>query len=321
MIISRQAIAILAVSALAGCGGSNPFFVAGTGDDDTATVDPTPVTPTPTISPAVPDNILNDVESFAYDPTTDTFTVEGLTQDGVPVASDYTRVATSFVAGYETYTAQNDPLGRHVTAFVASRDGVRAGVMMTGGQFNRIFGGSYYERDAVFDPIEVLDPDGDVSYFGEYVGLINGPGPENNLLPVTSTGPDAPNTAAYVEGMVFINVDFADMAIEGEIFDRVAQFDDGSSGATPLALPDIILINTTFTDDGSFAGDIEVEGEIDQTIGAYSGIFAGTDSAHVAGGISIQEFTDDLENEIEYGVFLIDVCDASRTEPQCVDSL
>ena len=99
MIISRQAFAILALCALAGCGGANPFFVPG-GDDDTAA--PAPVAPTPTVSPAVPANILNDVESFAYDPTTDTFTVVGLTQDGIPVASDYTRVATSFVAGYET---------------------------------------------------------------------------------------------------------------------------------------------------------------------------------------------------------------------------
>jgi hypothetical protein len=76
-------------------------------------------------------------------------------------------------------------LGRHSTAFVASRAGLQAGVVMTGGQFNKFFSGTFCERDGAF----VAPSRFDVTYHGTYAaGInINVGGPVTDLKPLTGT--------------------------------------------------------------------------------------------------------------------------------------
>jgi hypothetical protein len=143
---------IAALAMLAACGGSNPFLV--TTDTGTGT----------TTTSTIPATIANDLDSLSFDAANRTLTVTGLTQDGTPLLNTYQFVSDgqqtitasdgtiyqAYVNGYTTFTAQNDALGRHATAFVASREGVQAGVVMTGGQFNKFFGGTFYERTGTY---------------------------------------------------------------------------------------------------------------------------------------------------------------------------
>lgn len=291
------------------CGSSNPFTTATDTDPGTGT----------STGVVVPTLVANDLDSLSYNAATQTLTVNGITQDGVDVANNYRHIAASFLDGYETFTAQNDPLGRHATAFVASREGVQAGVVMTGGQFNRVFGGSFYDRTGTYDPPTVTENSGDVSYVGNYAGLVNGAGPVTDLLPVTgpTDNPDNPVQAGYVRGMVFVNVDYADMNVEGEIYDRVLRLNGGFA-----VLPDIILVETALADNGTFEGStVEFEGILDRDIGSYGGVIGGPGANALAGGITLTEFSDDLEDEIEYGVFVLDLCTAASTDPVCPNTL
>ena len=325
----RQMIALTAFGALTACGDGNPF----TTDTGTGTGTTTPATSN------VPEAILNDLESISFDSSTNTLTVAGLTQDGVPVANSYRHVPTTytpgsenvapFANGFQTFTAQNDPLGRHVTAFVASRDGVQAGVVMTGGQFNRFFGGSYFDRTGAY--VAPTAPDGgfNVTYTGRYAAGLNSVGPVTDLL-ATSGGldpdVDTPNQTAYIRGLVFVNVDINDMSVEGEIYDRTAVLDNSGSPGF-LDLTDLVLVEGSLLADGSFSGNVErdqsdtTDDVVGNDIGDFAGVIGGASGEFIAGGTKVEDFDTVLENEIEYGVFVLDLCTAASTDPVCVNAL
>ena len=193
---------------LAACGGGNPFVEGG---------DTTPGGGTETST--VPESILNDLEQISFDADTNTLTVTGLNQDGVPLVNVYTPVANTFAPGYVTFTGQNDPLGRHATAFVASREGVQAGVVMTGSQFNKFFGGAFFERTGSYDTPTAQNSSFDVTYHGTYAGGLNSSGPETDLLPTAGLDGDVnvPSQTAFIRGLMFVNVDLNDLTVEGEI--------------------------------------------------------------------------------------------------------
>ncbi|WP_299144756.1 hypothetical protein [uncultured Tateyamaria sp.] len=316
------AVCALALGVTA-CGDGNPF-----------TTVTTPVAQTPdTTTTEVPSAILNDLERISFDASNNTLTVTGLTQDGVPLVNEYRHVATSFVDGFETFTGQNDPIGRHATAFVASREGgLQAGVVMTGGQFNRFFGGSFFERTGAYEAPVAPDAAFDVTYVGNYAGGLNLPGPLTDRFPVApgvDVDVDLPQQTAYVRGLMFVNVDLNDMSIEGEIYNRTGVFGmDPATGqiaensTTPgfLGLPDLVLIDGSIDNDGGFTGMLEVDGDVGNAVGEFAGVIGGPGGNAIVGGTTVAEYTDLLENEIEYGVFVLDQCQVTDTDPICVNS-
>ena len=314
----KAAVCALGLLSLVACDGGNPFDDdedgGGGGGGGGGTEDSD-----------VPAAILGDLGSIDYDADSNTLTVSGLTQDGVPLVNEY-RSVPSFVPGYATFTGQNDPLGRHATAFVASRDGgIQAGVVMTGGQFNKFYGGSYFERSGGYNPPTTDEASFDVTYYGNYAGGINGTGPVTDLLPTIGLDPDVdrPSQTAYVQGLMFVNVDFNDLSVEGEIYDRTATFQSGT-----LELPDLVLVEGALTEDGTFDGRIEQDASdplsaddpVGNSIGTFAGVIGGDDGEAMAGGTNIEDFSEDIDDEVEYGVFVLDICTASDPDPICVNA-
>ncbi|WP_299623442.1 thymidylate synthase [uncultured Tateyamaria sp.] len=316
--MKRTAAVCALALGVAACGDGNPFTDGGdtTTGGGTATSD-------------VPANILGDLERISFNASDNTLTVTGLTQDGVPLVNSYTAVSNTFAPGYTTFTGQNDPLGRHATAFVASRDGVQAGVVMTGGQFNKFFGGTFFERTGTYTAPTAPEGRFDVTYYGNYAAGLNGVGPVTDLLPITQPiDPDVntPTQTAYITGLMFVNVDLNDMSVEGEIYDRTAVFGAGFGD-----LADLVLVDGTLTGDGTFTGNIEVDATdpnpdapddpVGVDIGDFAGVIGGTDGSAMAGGTFIEDFSDALGDEIEYGVFVLDLCVAGNTDPICVNAV
>jgi hypothetical protein len=307
-------------------GGSNPFTAV------TAVVDPAaePDTGGGTSDSLVPATIANDLESLSYDAATQTLTVTGLTQDGTPLNNEYRHITTSFVDGYETFTAQNDPLGRHATAFVASRDGVQAGMVLTGGQFNHFFGGTYFERDGDYEA--PVTPEGrfDVTYHGNYAAGVNSAGPVTDLLPLVGTDDSVggASQAAYVRGLMFVNVDLNDLSVEGEIYNRtyVGQLTPNTDPTVPgfTGLPDIVLVDGVLADNGTFSGNLERDNDENDVpnegVGTFAGLIGGPEGVTIAGGTELADFADGFEEGIEYGVFVLDICQEGDGGPICTNA-
>ena len=325
VLIMKRFVATLVLPAflLACGGGSNPFEPdpepPTSGDPGAEDVNP---------ETGIPNSLANDVTRITYVPGSATLTVEGVTLDDVPFTSIYQRRPALDRNGYEAYTAQDDALDRHNTAFArqsANDAAVRAGVVVSGGPRNRFFGGGYYERDGAYTPPAVSPTSGLVSYAGTYVGLTNLNGDGGDLItPPGGTPPELiPSQAAEVTGDVFINADFADNAVEGNIYNR--QLADSG-----LVLPAIVLISTEIKGDGTFYGT-EVEWDqgafpadsvIGTDIGDYGGIFGGQNASGIAGVIHLTQFDGpndplSLENEEEYGVFVLDQCGQPVDDPIC----
>lgn len=326
--MKRTASVCMLAALLAACGDGNPFTTPGGSTDG----EETPVDPTdPVTDPlAVPAAIAGDLESINFNSATNTLTVTGLSQDGVPLVNEYRFIAgandpNTLVDGYATFTGQNDPLGRHATAFVASRDGVQAGLVMTGPQFNTFFGGTFYERNGAYVAPVAPESRFDVTYYGNYAGGLNTSGPVTDLFPTPGVDPDVntPEQTAFIRGMMFVNVDLNDMSVEGEVFDRTAETSFGS-----FDLQDIVLVDGTLTGEGTFSGDVELD-ESDPSfpdtdagdIGDFAGIIGGPNGEAVAGGLNAAGIIEDFENSIEFGVFVLDLCVAGNTDPICVNAL
>jgi hypothetical protein len=322
--------------ALAGCSegdGSNPF------DGET----PTEPTDPGTGGFTIPEEVAGNVTEMSYDATAGTLTVSGVTQDEVPFQAVYTRQAAldSQYAGYQVFMAQNDALDRHATALVLESSGnrftgqVRAGALATGGPRNRYFGGGYYERDGDYDAPAVTATSGMVSYVGRYAGLTNigvRDYSEGILIEPDPSVPDElrPSRAAQVTGDVFLNADFADNSVEGNIYNRVLV-------PTSQTLPSLVMVSTDIDNDGAFSGDVEFDARqtdpfwsgmdnvVGTDIGDYAGIFAGTDSTSAGGAVRLEEFDgiDDrlgMESEQEYGVFVLERCGtAAASSALCND--
>jgi hypothetical protein len=195
-------------------------------------------------------------------------------------------------------------LNREFTALAGrSPDGeVVAVVAMDGGQFNRFFGGATVKQ-VTYTPVE-----GTLSYIGDYVGLLN-------------FGADTGTTE--VTGTAFLNANFTDKKVEGELRSRTAII-----GGSNTALQSIVFVNGDINDDGTFAGTAEFG--VDEGVGSYSGAFAGTDAAFVGGAVTIgndvllgaipadatvfDAATMGLTNVQEFGIFVIDACGPVGTD-------
>ncbi|MFK7943535.1 MAG: thymidylate synthase, partial [Paracoccaceae bacterium] len=146
-----------------------------------------------------------------------------------------------------------------------------------------------------------------VTYTGEYAGLTNLNFPRSgstDILPlpagITDDNPIAPQQPDMVVGTVFINADFTDSVINGSIVDR-------SLVGRGTAQPDINLDPATITADGTFLGTVTRSMD-QQNIGTYGGAFGGTQATGVAGAVEIADYLDDIDNEQEYGAFVLTRC-------------
>ncbi|QFS81658.1 hypothetical protein FIU97_02570 [Roseivivax sp. THAF40] len=266
----------------------------------------------------IPQNIARNVSNVSYDSASDTLLVEGIYLDDTPYEAVYTRAPALDRNGFEAYTKQDDALDRHATAYTnTTSTGARATVVATGGPYNEYFTGDYYETSGTYSAPQVSNTTGLVSYVGRYVGLLNGGGSGEDLLPVDPTTPAEliPSQAAEVTGTVFMNADFADNRVEGNIYDREIT-DTGNS------LPSVVLVNTEITDAGAFTGTVEYslqqsdpdwQGIDDIAVGSYAGEFDGDNAQSIVGGIQLDQIDGTsnqlgLENELEWGVFTLEQC-------------
>ncbi|MBA85356.1 thymidylate synthase [Thalassobius sp. S69A] len=265
----------------------------------------------------VPDDLKGNVEAVSYNANNETLTLRLNGLDGGPQDLVYTRNAALDVDGYEAYTYQDDPLDRHFTALVAqSNDGsVIAGAVADGGQFNRYFGGGFYQRSGRYDP--PTGASGQVSYAGTYAGVTNLDAPGDDLLP-TPAGTDPailPAQSARVEGDIFLNVSFNDNAVNGGVYNR--RFIDDQT----ITLPDVVLVNTTIDEEGVFYGEVEFDGTING-VGNYGGIFGGTDAAAVGGTVVLEDIDNNIygwTGDEEIGVFVLTQCGQAGDADQCDD--
>jgi len=292
-------LGVVATTFLSACGGGNPWLDPGE-DGGGGTV------------PTIPEELLGDLDSFTYDPVTQTLIVTGISLDNTPIAAVYTRNAALDVPGYEAYTTQDSSLERHATAYVQERDGVRGAIIVTGGQFGQYLGGSAYSRTGAFTPPAVNSAGGLVTYAGDYVGLLNVAGDGGDLLLVAPGTPNdvRPSQAAEVTGSVLINADFADNIVNGVVYDRIIVDAPG----TDISDQNIELVPTAILADGTFVGDAN-QGQTN--VGSYGGVFGGTGASAVAGTLFAQGHINGLTNVEEYGLFVLSQCGTANADPIC----
>lgn len=294
--MKRFMLGIAAIAAMSACSGGNPF-VEDDGEDPS--------------TPEIPATVAGDMEGFAYDPVAQTLTIRGVTLDDTPFTAVYTRKPALDRPGYQAYSVQDGSLGRHTTAYVQEIDGTRGAVAVSGGQFGHYFGGTNYNRDGAFDKPDTTVAGGLVQYAGNYIGLLNVAGDGGDLLPVDPSTPTEirPTQAAEVTGNVFITADFADMSVNGIIYNRIAP-DAG------VALDRLELAPGEIDETGSFTGDVTQEnGTSDK--GDYGGIFGGPDSSAVAGSLFVQNHVTGASNTEEYGLFVLGQCGTPGADPVC----
>ncbi|AXI53983.1 thymidylate synthase [Sulfitobacter sp. JL08] len=308
-----MSVALLA--ALAACGDGNPF--------DT----PPPGSGAPGEIPddstnGIPEVLAGNLQSAIYNPADGTLQLELTSLDAGTLIAPYVRTPGLDIGNYQAFTYQQDWANRHFTALVAeSTDpgtSVKAGAVSDGGQFNRFFSGAFYQRTGAYDPPGgVASPSGLVTYAGNYAGVTNleAPGGPNLLPPpVGAVLSDLPAQSARTTGQIFLNVDFTDDSVNGNVSGRTLV-------DTATALPTIVLVEGNIAADGTFLGNVEYDGDPSRSIGAFGGVFGGTDAAAVGGVISLDQFFDDAGiangTERERGVFVLIQCGKPGDDPAC----
>lgn len=294
--MKRYWLGVVAAATVSACSGGYPWA---------------PVDETQQTDPVVPAAIAGDMQSFTYNPVAKTLVVRGVTLDDTPFEAVYSRAPALDRPGYEAYSSQESSLSRHTTAYVQQIDGTRAAIAVSGGQFGHFFGGSSYGRDGSFDPPGVAVSGGLVSYAGNYIGLLNVAGDGGDLLPVAPGTPNEvrPKQAAEVTGSILITADFADMSVNGIVYDRVAV----DAGA---ALEDLELAPGDIAANGTFAGKVTQNGGTNSR-GDYGGLFGGTNSSAVAGTLHATDHISGITNPEEYGLFVLGQCGTPGADPLC----
>lgn len=313
----KKFLTLSSLALLVACGDGQPFIFTST--EPTTPTDPNePDEPDPNV---IPGALSGDVSAVAYNASTGLLLIDLAALDqsngDVPLV-EYDRNPALDVPGYIAYSYQDDPLDRMFVAIVAeSFDGaVEAVVAMDGGQFNTYFGGTYYGRN-----VDYTSPGGLVSYAGSYAGITNLDADGAQLLPPSgSPNPSLlPDQPAQVTGSVFLNADFGDGAVNGVITDRT-WVNLNAADLTDLgaSLPDVFLIPSTITPGGTFTGAVEDAGQLN--IGTYGGIFGGDGATAVAGSVFLENFLDGIDNENEFGIFVLMQCGLPGDDPVCVDA-
>lgn len=293
-----------ALAVVSACSGGNPWL-----EEDGEEVAP---------APTVPEELIGDLEGVTYDPVAETLTVTGVSLDNTPYETAYTRKPGLDRNGYQAYTNQDGSLDRHTTAYVRDINGTQAAIVVTGGQFGHYFGGSTYSSNGTFSapiitaPVPGRENSGSVTYIGNYVGLLNGPGDGGDLKPVSPGTPveTRPVQAAEITGRVIINADFVDTTVNGLVYDRVIVDSPG------VLMENLELSPTAIETDGRFVGAATQDAG-SSGVGTYGGVFGGTGATEVAGTVYVTDHISALSNEEEYGLFVLSQCGTANADPLC----
>lgn len=267
--------------------------------------------------------VAGNLRAVNYDPVSEELVLSLNSIHGNQTNVTYVRRADldATVPGYEVYMLQTTPADRHYTAvFAGSNDNhVIAGAVMDGGNDNRYYGGSFYGRQGldVYSPYTDTSG-GEAQYYGTYAGVTNLDSNGDQLLDQSGIPASAtpPSQSDRVTGNILLNADFANGAVDAEIFNRTLVDDVPGLGA----LPDIVLTDGALNDDGTFVGTAEYEGTPNAEIGSFGGIFGGNQATSVAGTVYLEEFDGPagiLNGEAEYGVFVLTRCGAAGDDPVC----
>lgn len=322
--MKMMTVAPLALMLLAACNG-NPF---GSGTDPTTPPEPPgPGLPQPTDPVVVASVLAKNMQSVAYDATSDSFRITMQALDTTPVTATWTRRAALDVPGYDAYAVQEDPLDRMFVGLArtlpTNGGGTVTGVLGgDGGQFNTVFQGASYSRTGAYTaPVGTAEPgSGQVSYAGTYAGLINGAAPmPNEARPVEpGTPPEViPGQPLRVTGDVFINANFSDNSVNGAVYNRI-MIDRGFN------LQSVILKPSDIQPNGTFVGEVERWVRDDpnmERIGDHGGVFAGNNANAVAGAVALTkifwggpsrpagtDIGDEIVGGLEHGLFVLQQC-------------
>ena len=296
----RILAATAALALLSACGDGQPFDFG-----IVEPVDPPLTEEEVEEQAAISASIAGDLDGGTYSAATGIMTVQITLDAPGPVSAEYIRNPDLDVDGYIAFSQQDDPLDRIFIAMGArSFDNSVEGVLaMDGEQANRFLGGTTFRQIGTYS--EPTPTSGLVSYAGNYVGLSNLAATSNliGLSPIGPTNPAfLPAQASRVTGQVFINADFTDNAVNGLVVNRT-NIDRNEN------LDDLALVLTDVTPDGRFLGTVELDGTPEEKIGDYGGTFGGLGASGVAGGIHLDgDYIDNVENEQEFGIFVLTQC-------------
>ncbi len=271
-----------------------------------------------TANPA-PAEVAGNLAAVNYDPDAQELILTVDAIHGGERNVSYTRTPALDTAGYEGYMMQKTPADRHYTALFKESNGgeLIAGVVADGGNNNRYFGGGFFARQGagIYSAYDHPTDEGEAQYYGRYAAVTNVDGNGDQLLDASGIPADltAPGQADRIRGIILLNADFANGQVDAEISNRFMVDDVAALGQ----LPNIVLVATEIDENGEFAGSTELLGEPGSPNGSYAGIFGGADATAVGGVTYITDFTPDLENEEEYGVFVLTRCGAANDDPLC----
>lgn len=316
------------IALLGACDSANPFQVITDDAGVTPDVDPD----NPLDANGIPTSLSRSLQAISYTPGTGgaagTLSVDMYALDraenpnsDLPL-EDYVPnpTLTDITPGYEVFSYQDDPLDRMFVAIVAqSEDGSVVGaIVVDRGQFTKFFGGGFYSNGGNYTPGAVENDTGLVNYAGKYVGLTNLDAAGTELLPVSADEALLPGQPAQISGDIFLNASFTDNTVNGAIYNRaftnLEPLIEAALGGSDLN--DIFLIPADITTEGTFFGSVQNGAQED--IGDFGGTFGGTNAASVAGVIQLDgDFIDLIDNEEEFGVFVLMQCGQPGEDALC----
>ena len=237
--------------------------------------------------------------------TDDTLTVTIAGLDSGVNSPTFTRNVALDVPGYVAFSQQADSLSRLFVGVVAqSEDGnLRAGVVGDGGQSTTFFAGGFYERSGG----STVPTSGLVRYAGIYAGITNLADLDQDQRLANTTGAPAsalPSQPRQTTGRVFINVDFSEGKLDGQILDRA--FTDGE------ALPTVNLFEGTVDSDGLISGSGRFADTALTSAGTYAGALS-NNAVNLAGVVHLETIylpTDPRDGtfDTEVGAFVLPQC-------------
>lgn len=283
-------------------------------------------------STRTPEDIEATVASFSFASDMSALTVQIKGLDTSPVSAVYERndrlTEVMGLDDYVAYSVQEDPLDRFFLALggMSPDESVSAVAVGDGGQFNTVFQDGYYRRVGAFDPPDFeSDPaSGQVSYVGNYAAVTNVVTRDGLDLKPVGTLPDdyaeldLPGQPVPMTGVIFLNVNFAEAALNGQILNR-KMYDprdvrpEGVSGVTSVG--NIILEEGVIDEIGEFAGNGVFTD--DSAAGTFSGVFGGEGAAYAAGNTELSWsisslFGEDGDYDVkEVGMFVLTQCGKS----------
>ena len=279
------------------------------------------------VEEGVPEELALNLESYTMTGNTLSVAFNGL--DGTPNEAAYARNTNLDIYNqdnelvYKAFVRQEDSLDRFFLALgaVSADSSVSAVAVGDGGQFTQVQQGTGYLRadGEIFDAPDIGSGpgQGQVSYAGSYGGITNySTEAGDELLPVSGTGqPDRPGQPVVVTGTIFLNVNFADATVNGEIYDRTMidpdrDMDDNRGGTSPAAgdvsVEGVARLLTTIDENGEFFGEVDSDELI--ISGEYGGIFGGVDSRFVAGTTAFTWSGSAFSDVQEVGMFVLTQC-------------